>query len=149
MRHLGTRAAAYGAAAVLGICAVVFLALAGYLQLERTMTPAVAALVTGGVLMALALLAVSCSRISGVRRRRRRGRRRPDGNPDDGLEAMLDERMDPVLSRWLRRHPERAAVATLLLGVGAGYSRSFRRVLQDVYNQYVETESERRSPDRD
>lgn len=146
MRHLGSRAAAYGAAAVLGVCAVAFLAFAGYLQLEKILTPPAAALVTGIVLLALALLVVLLSRRSGVRRGHRR---RPDSDPVDGLEAMLDERVDPVLSRWLRRHPERAVVATLLLGVGAGYSRSVRRVLQDVYNQYVETESERRDPDRD
>lgn len=149
MRHLGARAAAYGTAAVLGICAVAFLAFAGYLQLEKTMAPAAAALMTGGVLLALASLVVLFSRRAGVRRGRRGGRRRPDSDPVDGLEAMLDERVDPVLSRWLRRYPERAAVATLLLGVGAGYSRSVRRVLQDVYNQYVETEKERRARDRD
>lgn len=147
-QQLKIRAAGYGIVVVLGACAVAFLAYAAYLQLAAALAPAIAALLTGGALLLLAALTLACLGWSGTGRGDRRGRHRDSHDPMDGLEAMLDERVDPVLSRWLRRHPERAAAATLLLGIGAGYSRSVRRVLQDLYDQYVETERERRGTRR-
>lgn len=149
IRRLRSGAAAYGVAVVLGACAIAFLAFAAYLQLANTLAPAIAALVTGGVLLLLAVLVVLVFRGSSGRGGGHRHRRRRGDDPEDGLEEILEESVDPVLSRWLRRNPQRAALAMLLLGVGAGYSRSIRRVVQDLYNQYAETEGERRSSSRD
>lgn len=129
---------------MLAVCAVAFLSLSGYLQLSRT--PALAALLTGAVLLGLALLCLLLGRRRGAPERSRRGRR--NNRPDDDLETLLAERVDPVLGRWLERYPERAALVALLLGIGAGYSRSTRRILQDLYNQYGDTESRRRGSDR-
>lgn len=149
VRRLRLGAAAYGIAVILGACAIAFLAFAAYLQLADALEPPIAALVTGGVLLLLALLLVLVFRMSSRHGPGRRpGRRRAD-HPMEGVEQVLEESVDPVLSRWLRRHPQRAALAMLLLGVGAGYSRSIRRVVQDLYNQYAETEKERRNSSRD
>lgn len=149
IRRLRSDSAVYGVAVVLGICAIAFLAFAAYLQLAITIAPAVAALVIGVALLLLALLVVLVYRVSSGRGAgHRRRRRRRDDSMDD-LEEVLEARVDPVLRRWLRRNPQRAALAVLLLGVGAGYSRSVRRVVQDLYNQYAETEEERRTSSRD
>lgn len=149
LRRLRSGAAAYGVAAVLGACALAFLAFAAYLQLATTLTPALAALVTGAGLLLLAVLVVLAYwATTGPGSGHRHGRR-PGDEPMDGLEEILEKSVDPALSRWLRRNPQRAALAMLLLGFGAGYSRSVRRVVQDLYNQYAETEKERRASGRD
>lgn len=148
-RRLRLGAAAYGVAVVLGTCAIVFLAFAAYLQLATILTPPLAALVTGAGLLLLALLVVLAFRGTSGTGAGHRHRRRPGDDPVDGLEEVLEKSVDPVVSRWLRRNPQRAALAMLLLGVGAGYSRSIRRVVQDLYNQYAETEKERRTSRRD
>ena len=62
---------------------------------------------------------------------------------------MLQEHADPVISEWIRNNPDRAAIATLLLGVAAGYSDSFQKILMDMYNRYTETESRRRTGQQD
>lgn len=126
---LKRRVAAWGAAAVLGACSVAFLAFAGYLELAAVVAPGTAALLTGGILLLLAVLTVLVFGRSAPSRRRRRGH-----EPADELEAYLAERTDPVLSGLLRRYPERALAASLLLGIAAGYSSSVRRVLRDLYD---------------
>lgn len=127
---LTRRAVAWGTAVVLGACAVAFLAFAGYLALLEFVAPGTAALLTGVILLLLAvLIALVFGRSFPSRRRRRRGY-----EPADELEAYLADRVDPVLSGLLRRHPERALAVTLLLGIAAGYSSSVRRVLRDLYD---------------
>lgn len=70
---LKRRAVAWGAAAVLGACAVGFLAFAGYLELAAIVAPATAALVTGGILLLLRVLTALVFGLSTPSRRRRRG----------------------------------------------------------------------------
>lgn len=139
--RMKTKAFLYSLASLLGAGALVFWMYAGYLHLSTVMRPETAALSAGAVLMVLSLLIVLWTRISpsGDRRARRRG----DG-PGGNLEQALGEQVDPVLGEWIRKHPGHAAIATLLLGAAAGYSRSTRHVLRDLYSQYVEAESERR-----
>jgi hypothetical protein len=129
LRVLKRRVVAWSAAVVLGVCAVAFLAFAAYLELAAFVAPGTAALLTGGILLLLAVLTVLVFGRSPPSRRRRLG----GHEPADELEAYLAERTDPVLSGLLRRYPERALAATLLLGIAAGYSSSVRRVLRDLY----------------
>ncbi|MDZ7781436.1 MAG: hypothetical protein U5K56_00285 [Halioglobus sp.] len=67
----------------------------------------------------------------------------------DQIEQLLQEHADPVISEWVRSNPGRAAIATLLLGVAAGYSESFQKVLLDMYSRYAETETRRRTSKHD
>jgi hypothetical protein len=71
------------------------------------------------------------------------------GDLPDQIEKMLQENADPIISEWVRDNPDRAAIATLLLGVAAGYSESFQKVLLDMYCRYIETETHRRSNQHD
>jgi hypothetical protein len=48
----------------------------------------------------------------------------------------------------VRRNPDRAALVTLVLGIGAGYSDHFRHTLLDFYRRYAESEAVRRERER-
>lgn len=125
---------------------VAFLAMACYFALRESLSPAMAALVTaaaGIVLIALILLVVRISTNASSP-----APPKPSELPDQ-IEEMLQEHADPVISEWVRRNPDRAAIATLLLGVAAGYSDSVQKILLDMYNRYAETETRRRSGRRD
>ncbi|MBY6205622.1 hypothetical protein [Halomonas denitrificans] len=131
----------------LALCVVAFLGVAGYFAFRESLPPDLAALVTaacGVVLIALILLT---ARIANAVRGASSNRRRSEDELELGseLESLLREHADPVLSDWVRRNPDKAAIATLALGVAAGYSTQFRRVLFDLYSRYTETEELRRS----
>jgi len=147
-QRIQTRVVALVVAGLLATCMVAFLALAGYLALLDAVRPVYAALITAGALLLTALIVLLAARVATARRGgRRRRRRRADANPLDGLEEILEDHADPVLGDWVRRHPDRAAMVTVLLGVAAGYSSSVRRALQDLYNHYAESETRRRDRD--
>lgn len=133
---------AYAVAGMLLLYSTGFLAWAAHLYLAQEIGPEKAALVTGLALLGLALLIVYLSR--------RRSTKRGDQarHPLDGLEETLEQRIDPLISASIRRHPRWAALITLLLGGAAGYSRSVSVVAQDLYEKYVDTESERRASRR-
>lgn len=125
---------------------VAFLGVACYFALLESLSPAMAALVTaaaGIVLIALILLIVRISNHSS-----HAVQPVPRELPDQ-IEDMLQEHADPVISEWVRNNPDRAAIATLLLGVAAGYSESFQKSLLDMYSRYADAETRRRTTRRD
>jgi hypothetical protein len=63
----------------------------------------------------------------------------------EDLEAFLRDNVDPVMGDWIRNNPDKAAISTLAIGIAAGYSDQFRRVLMDLYARYSESETVRRS----
>ncbi len=131
----------------LALCVVAFLGVAGYFAFLEMLPPHLAALVTaacGIVLIALILLiARIANSIRGSSPKHHAGAEGLELGSE--LESLLREHADPVLSDWVRKNPDKAAIATLALGVAAGYSTQFRRVLLDMYTRYTETESVRRS----
>ena len=142
-QRLETRAIATMIVAPLVFCVIAFLAIAFFFALRETLTPAMAALVTsaaGVVLVGLFLVLVRFT----TRREPVSTRQRSDTDPGEHIEAFLQAHADPVLSAWIKNNPDRAMVATLLLGVAAGYSESVRRTLADLYSHYAAAESERR-----
>lgn len=141
IQRIRIRAVVLGIALVLVGCAVVYLSLAAYLYLAYTMPAYQAALVTGIALLGVTIAAVGITWWATSRRRRRR-RHRPAA--PESLEELLGARMDPILRDWIGRHPEGAAAGTLLLGIAAGYSRSVRRVLRDLLDEFTESERRRR-----
>ena len=82
-------------------------------------------------------------------RARDRDRRRPVEDLGEDLESFVDRHADPALAGWVRRNPDGAAVVTLVLGIGAGYSDQFRRALLDLHARYAESEAVRRERRRD
>ncbi|MFW5815312.1 MAG: hypothetical protein ACOCVP_00525 [Wenzhouxiangella sp.] len=127
------------------VCVIAFLALACYFSLLPMLSPALAALVTaaaGIVAIAFVLLVAKLSAPAA----RKRPRAEPL-DPGEEFEAFLRKqakRADPLLSQWVRDHPDKAALTTLLLGVAAGYSQAVRRVLLDTYLRRAETEGRER-----
>lgn len=128
------------------LCVFAFLGIACYFALLETLPPAQAALVTaacGVIVIALVLVIARIAAASGTRRRT--AARRRDEVAGEDFEQFLREHADPVLARWIQDNPEKAALATLGLGIAAGYSEQFRRVLFDLYARYSESETVRRS----
>jgi hypothetical protein len=126
----------------LSLCVFAFLSVACFFALRETLSPALAALVTaaaGVVLIAVVLIVARiASSLSGPKRQRE------PADLGDDFEAFLRDHADPALSGWVRRNPDRAAIVTLVLGIGAGYSDHFRRTLLDFYARYAESEAVRR-----
>ena len=129
--------------APLVFCVIAFLAIACFFALRETLAPAMAALVTSAAGVVLIGLFLVLTRII-TRREPASARQRTDTDPREHIEAFLQAHADPVLSTWIKNNPDRAMVATLLLGVAAGYSESVRRTLADLYSHYAAAESERR-----
>jgi hypothetical protein len=128
----------------LSLCVFAFLSVACFFALRQSLSPALAALVTaaaGIVSIALVLLVARiASALSGPTARRESA----PADLGDDFESFLREHADPALAGWVRRNPDRAAVVTLILGMGAGYSDRFRRTLLDLYARYAESEAVRR-----
>ncbi|WP_376696242.1 hypothetical protein [Wenzhouxiangella sp. EGI_FJ10305] len=133
----------------LALCVFAFLGLAAYFAFSEALPPKLAALVTaacGIVLIAVILVIARIANASrGASSRSASRSDREDFDLGEDFEAFLREHADPVLSDWVRNHPDRAAIATLVLGIAAGYSDRFRQVLMDLYSRYSESESLRRS----
>lgn len=133
----------------LALCVFAFLGLAGYFAFSEILPPKLAALVTAACGIVLIALILVIARIANASRdvSSRSGARSDSEDLDLGedLEQFLREHADPVLSEWVRNHPDRAALTTLALGIAAGYSDRFRHVLMDLYSRYSESESLRRS----
>jgi len=125
------------------LCVFAFLALACYLALLESLPPALAALVTAAAGIVLIALVVLIAKIADPARKRTARRSAPASDRDE-FERFLREHADPVLARWIQDNPEKAAFATLGLGIAAGYSEPFRRVLSDLYIRYSESEAVRR-----
>lgn len=124
------------------VCVIAFLALACYFSLLSMLSPALAALVTaaaGIVLVAFVLLIARISAPSSGK-----SPRKEPLDAGEEFENFLRKHADPVLTQWVREHPDKAALTTLLLGVAAGYSQAVRRVLLDTYLRRAESEDRRR-----
>ena len=122
-----------------------FLGLACFFALNEWLPPAHAALVTAAIGIVVITVVLLLTRIA--TQRTRRAPPAPEELPDH-LEQMLQDHADPVISDWIRRNPDRAAIATLMLGIAAGYSESFQKILLDMYSRYAETEARRREARR-
>lgn len=129
----------------LALCVFAFLGLACYFAFRQTLPPELAALVTAACGIVLIALILMIARIANAGRGSSPGRRGESTEFREDFEEFLREHADPVLSEWVRTHPDRAAVTTLVLGIAAGYSDQFRHILMDMYSRYAESEAVRRS----
>jgi len=129
----------------LALCVFAFLGLAGYFALRESLPPHLAALVTAAGGIVLIALVLIIARIAGASRSRSSRRGSNDVKLADDLEEFLRDHVDPVMSDWIRSHPDKAAITTLVLGIAAGYSDQFRHILMDLYTRYAESEAVRRS----
>ncbi|MCA1780487.1 MAG: hypothetical protein LC637_14250, partial [Xanthomonadaceae bacterium] len=125
------------------LCVIAFLALACYFGLREALSPSLSALVTAAAAIALIAVVLVIARLSVKGRTPARPQPKPI-QPAQEFEKFLREQADPVLARWVREHPNKAAVTTLALGVAAGYSHTVRQVLVDLYLRHGDSESRRR-----
>lgn len=126
------------------LCVFAFLGVACYFALLNSLSPALAALVTAAAGIVVIALVLIIAKIADPAKKRASPRHRK-ASDDDEFERFLHDHADPVLARWIKDNPDKAAFATLGLGIAAGYSEPFRRVLSDLYIRYSESESIRRS----
>jgi len=131
----------------LALCVFGFLGLAGYFPFRESLPPYLAALVTAACGIVLIALILVVARIAGASggSATRRGKSETDVELGEDLEDFLRDHVDPVMGDWIRNNPDKAAITTLALGIAAGYSDQFRRVLMDFYARYSESETVRRS----
>jgi len=123
---------------------IAFLALACYLSLRETLSPALSALVTAAAGIVVIAIVQVLARFSYRRATIRRRAPHPP-EPELEFEKLLLEHADPVLAKWIGDNPDKAAITTLLLGVAAGYSEAVRQALLDMYIRYSEAEIQRRN----
>jgi hypothetical protein len=134
------RAIATAIIAPLVLVVIAFLALASYFALRESLSPSLAALVTaaaGVVLIAVVLL------ITRISAREPQPEQPPTRDLPEEVERVLQDQVDPLISDWVRNNPDRAAIASLLLGIAAGYSDAFQKILLDVYSRYSQAERAR------
>lgn len=131
--------------APLSFCVFAFLGLAAYFAFREILAPELAALVTAACGIVLIALVLVVARIATINRSASHRVQNHRVEFSEDLEAFLREHADPVLSDWIRNHPDRAAITTLALGIAAGYSDQFRHVLMDLYSRYAESETFRRT----
>lgn len=113
-----------GVAAAMGVLAVVFLSLALYFALVAPLGAPLAALVTGGVLLAVAgiVVLVAWLMISPPRRQPAKS-----GEPDGrAAAARLGEMLGEETGNWTKRHPGSAMLAALAAGFAVGSSPKLR-----------------------
>lgn len=119
-----------------------FLAMACFFALRESLSPSLSALVTAaaGIILIAVVFLITRITTSESRAVQPTPRELPDK-----VEKMLQDHADPIITQWVRNNPDRAAIAILLLGVAAGYSDSFQKILIDMYSRYTEAETRRRS----
>lgn len=128
--------------AALSLVVSAFLALACFFALRESLSPALSALVTAAASMVLIGLVLLIVRISS---RSSPPERPPSRDLPEEIERILQDQVDPLISEWVGNNPDRAAIASLLLGIAAGYSEAFQKVLLDVYRRYSEAASKQRT----
>ena len=129
----------------LALCVFAFLGVACYFAFREGLPPDLAALVTAACGIVLIALILVIARIAGAGGGSSSRRDNKDVEFGEDLEAFLRDNVDPVMGDWIRNNPDKAAISTLALGIAAGYSDQFRRVLMDLYARYSESETVRRS----
>lgn len=142
MGRAGLAALAIGGLVLL---AAAFVALGISVLLARLVPPGAAALITAAILFAAAaaVYLIVAKRSAGVLRH-------PQDTASEScadIETILDRRVGGGISSLLRKHPEGAVVASLLIGVTAGYNRSAREVLDALCRDYLAQSSSHDSPE--
>lgn len=115
--RMKVRAIGLGLVGLLVASAIAWLAFASYLGLSRVVDPVWASVVTAAGCLVLALLVYWIFHLISRPRAHR---------PGQGLEAALQYAADPLVRDLILRHPDRASLAALALGVAAGSSRTAR-----------------------
>ena len=119
-----------GVAAGMGVLALGFLSAALYLALADPMGAAMAALVTGGVLIAIAALLLLAIKLLVLRPRRSPGdAAQPDG---PAAAAKLGELLGQEGGLLIKRHPGAAMLAALAAGFIVGSSPKTRDRLANL-----------------
>ena len=119
-----------GVAAGMGVLALGFLSAALYLALAEPLGPAMAALVTGGVLVAIAALLLLAIKLFVLRPLRAA---EPSAQPDgQATAAKLGEMLGEEGGLLIKRHPGAAMLAALAAGFVVGSSPKTRARLANL-----------------
>jgi len=132
----------------IGLLVFGFIGLACYLTFRDFLPPNLAALVTaacGVVVIALVLIFAKIVNLSQRKKPADLSIHQDSRAAREEFEAYLRDQADPVLIDWVRRNPDKAALASLALGIAAGYSSTFRTVMLDAYARFARNESKTKS----
>jgi len=126
------------------LAVVFFLGLACYFALRESLSPALSALVTAAAGIVVIAVILLITRL--VTRQASSASPCPQDLPDQ-LEEFLQSQADPLVREWVGRHPDRAALLGLLVGLAAGCSQSFQKMLLDLVSRQAASET-RKTADR-
>ncbi|HYB08604.1 MAG TPA: hypothetical protein VEJ16_02910 [Alphaproteobacteria bacterium] len=120
------------AATIVVVAGVAFLCGALYLALLAVATPPLAALATGLVAFAIALLILIAGDLFAGRRHSASGRHggMRDGRPTLAME--LGNLAGDEIGKLARKHPAAALLVSLLAGFAVGFSPQLRKALRDL-----------------
>lgn len=115
----------YGAAMLVAVSGVGFLAIAAYLFLDQILFQPLAALVAGaGMLIAALLFTWTFRRIF-----TKRNSRLPEPVSSNRVESELSALLGNETASWLKKHGKEASLAAFALGVASGLNPRLRRTL--------------------
>jgi len=132
----------------IGLLVFGFVGLACYFTFLDFLPPNLAALVTaacGIVVIALVLVFAKIANLSETKKPANLSLHQNSREAREQFEAYLKDQADPVLIDWVRRNPDKAALASLALGIAAGYSSTFRTVMLDAYTRFAQNDSKTKS----
>lgn len=133
---------AFALAIILGLFAIGFAGIAGYIALQAYFDMPLAALLTAiaYLLVALIILAVVkvLNRTSDKAPSRNREGREYNSQQAEELTALLEKLSDPVLVDVIKKHPGKSLATTLAAGVLFGYSQEARSVVKSAFKQYFD-----------
>jgi len=118
--------ALYGAAILVAVSGLGFLAIAAYLFLDQIMFRPLAALVAGAGMLTFALIFIWLLRRIFKKRDVAPPRSRV---PANRLESEIGALLGDEASAWLGRHGKEASLAAFAIGVASGFSPRLRRTL--------------------
>jgi hypothetical protein len=133
---------AFALAIILGLFAIGFAGVAGYIALQAYFDTPLAALLTAIAYLLVALIILAIVKVLNRTSERAPSRysegREHNNQHTDELNALLEKLSDPLLVDVIKKHPGKSLVTTLAAGVLFGYSREARSVVKSAFKQYFD-----------
>lgn len=126
-------------ATLLGIFALGFVGFAAYLSLLVHYPPNLAAVLTAGGYVLVAILVMVIAKFAVYRTKVASPSIQKANTPDvDDLENILQAVITPAVSKMIHQHPGKSVMATLLAGLVVGYNEDTRNAAKNVFKRFFE-----------
>lgn len=124
---------------MLGFIALGFAGLAMFIALSEVYQASVAAVITAGIFIGVALLLTFT--ISCINKLQKTKRKQVPETSQNDVDVITDMLANPALAELIKQHPGKSMLATIAAGVVFGYSAEARDMLKTFSKQYTEKSS--------